>query len=114
MPELSTAGVRAARVVALAISTALVVAGPARAQDLGTLNPKPLAPLANPDDPNNPARELFGRKTTPAQLNSESIGFYAKGCLAGGEDAADQRPDLAGHAPLAESQLGASVAHPLP
>ena len=56
----------------------------AGAQDLGTLDPKPLPPLANPNDPNNPAKELFGRKTEPAPLKSEAIGFYAKGCLAGG------------------------------
>ena len=34
----------------------------ATAQDKGTLNPKPLPPLANPDDPKTPAKELFGRK----------------------------------------------------
>src|SRR5438128_2241860 len=73
---------------ALAFATALLAAvGPhaAGAQDLGTLDPKPLPPLANPADPNNPAKELFGRKTTPAQLKSEAIGFYAKGCLAGAQ-----------------------------
>ena len=36
------------------------------AQDKGTLNPKPLPPLANPDDPKLAAKELFGRKTTAA------------------------------------------------
>ena len=30
-----------------------------------------------------PAKELFGRIRTPAPLAARSIGFYAKGCLAG-------------------------------
>src|SRR5206468_2265526 len=30
-----------------------------------------------------PAKELFGRKAEPAPLETRSIGFYAKGCLAG-------------------------------
>ena len=54
-----------------------------QAQDLGTLNPKPLPPLANPDDPTLPAKELFGRRTTPAQMPAKPIGFYSRGCLAG-------------------------------
>ena len=48
------------------------------------MNPKPLAPLAHPDDPKNPARELFARKTEPLPLAARSIGFYTHGCLAGG------------------------------
>ncbi|HEY1365315.1 MAG TPA: penicillin-insensitive murein endopeptidase [Xanthobacteraceae bacterium] len=53
------------------------------AQDKGTLDPQPLAPLAHPDNPATPAKELFGRKAEPAHLASRTIGFYAKGCLAG-------------------------------
>jgi penicillin-insensitive murein DD-endopeptidase len=56
----------------------------ASAQDKGTLNPEPLPPLAKPDNPRTPARELFARKTTPTALPARSIGFYTKGCLAGG------------------------------
>jgi penicillin-insensitive murein endopeptidase len=44
-----------------------------------------LPPLAHPDDPALAAKELFGRKTHAARLAPRSIGFYAKGCLAGGE-----------------------------
>ncbi|MGH8639529.1 MAG: penicillin-insensitive murein endopeptidase [Burkholderiales bacterium] len=55
----------------------------ALAQDKGTVNPKPLPPLAKPDDPKTPAKELFVRRPLPAPLASRSIGFYAKGCLAG-------------------------------
>jgi penicillin-insensitive murein endopeptidase len=54
------------------------------AQDKGSINPAPLPPLAKPDDPKTRAKELFGRKTTPAPLQARTIGFYAKGCLAGG------------------------------
>ncbi|MFL6799680.1 MAG: penicillin-insensitive murein endopeptidase [Xanthobacteraceae bacterium] len=55
----------------------------AHAQDKGTLNPEPLPPLAHPNDPSTPAPELFGRKAAPAKLEARTIGFYAKGCLAG-------------------------------
>lgn len=67
----------------LALAFALLGAAPTTAQDRGTLNPKPLPPLANPDDPSVPAKELFGRKTVPAPLKARSIGSYAKGCVAG-------------------------------
>jgi penicillin-insensitive murein endopeptidase len=55
----------------------------AQAQDIGTLQPKPLPPIENPDDPSIPAKELFGRKTTPAPLEARVIGYYTSGCLAG-------------------------------
>src|SRR6516165_9200975 len=55
----------------------------ARAQDRGTLNPQPLPPLAKPDDPATPAKELFGRKTAPANRRTRTLGFYSKGCPAG-------------------------------
>jgi penicillin-insensitive murein endopeptidase len=55
----------------------------AAAQDKGTVNPKPLPPLAKPDDPTTPAKELFARKPAPAPLQARTIGFYSKGCLAG-------------------------------
>jgi penicillin-insensitive murein endopeptidase len=55
----------------------------AAAQDIGTLNPKPLPPIANPNDPATPAKDLFGRKTEPAPLAARAIGYYTGGCLAG-------------------------------
>jgi len=70
--------------VAAAFAAGFFAAGTARAQDKGTLNPQPLPPLAKPDDPATPAKQLFGRKTGPAPLQARTIGFYAKGCLAGG------------------------------
>src|SRR4051794_16726277 len=63
----------------------MLVAGPVRAQDKGTLDPQPLPELANPADPKTPAKQLFGRRNTPAKLDTQVIGFYSKGCLAGGE-----------------------------
>ena len=58
--------------------------GAALAQDKGSVDPQPLPPLANPNDPKVPAKDLFGRKLTPANLQARAIGFYSKGCLAGG------------------------------
>ncbi|WP_439923438.1 penicillin-insensitive murein endopeptidase [Nitrobacter sp. JJSN] len=55
------------------------------AQDKGTLYPKPLPPLANPDDPTLGAKQLFGRKMLPTAGSPHVIGFYAKGCIAGAE-----------------------------
>jgi penicillin-insensitive murein endopeptidase len=56
----------------------------AHAQDVGTVNPEPLPPLANPNSPPTPARELFARKTTPLAGPARSIGTYNGGCLEGG------------------------------
>ena len=50
----------------------------------GTLNPQPLPPLANPDLPSTPAKDLFARKLTPLPGPARPIGSYADGCLAGG------------------------------
>ncbi|MDH7797396.1 penicillin-insensitive murein endopeptidase [Beijerinckia sp. GAS462] len=59
------------------------LAAGALAQDRGSVNPQPLPPLANPNSPTTPAKELFGRKPDPAPMAVRSIGFYSKGCLAG-------------------------------
>src|SRR5690242_1720873 len=43
------------------------------------------AQAQTPNPPANaPAKELFGKKTDAAQLKARAIGFYSKGCLAGG------------------------------
>jgi penicillin-insensitive murein endopeptidase len=68
---------------ALFFSLLAAAGGSARAQDVGALAPKPPPPLANPTDPKLAAKQLFGRVTTPADLQARSIGFYARGCLAG-------------------------------
>src|SRR5246500_1611647 len=69
----------------LALPIAALAATAVLGQDKGSVDPKPLPPLANPNDPKLGAKELFGRKTSPAPLATHSIGFYAKGCLAGAE-----------------------------
>jgi penicillin-insensitive murein endopeptidase len=69
----------------LAICGGVGALAPADAQTVGSLEPKPLPPLANPKDPQLAAKELFGRRTTPAPVPARAIGFYAKGCLAGAE-----------------------------
>ena len=69
----------------LAVPIAALTATAVLSQDKGSVDPKPLPPLANPNDPELGAQELFGRKTSPAPLATHSIGFYDKGCLAGAE-----------------------------
>src|SRR5713226_5685130 len=66
------------------VLAAFLVGDIASAQDKGSINPEPLPPLAHPEDRKTPAKELFGRKVTPAWMEVHTIGFYAKGCLAGG------------------------------
>jgi penicillin-insensitive murein endopeptidase len=67
----------------LLLAAMFCAAGPALAQDPGTVDPKPLPPLAHPDSPATPAKELFGRKAKPVSMAARAIGFYAHGCLAG-------------------------------
>jgi penicillin-insensitive murein DD-endopeptidase len=61
---------------------ALMASMPALAQDVTPPGYK-LPPLTA-ITPATPAKQLFGRKTTPADLDLNSIGFYAKGCLSNG------------------------------
>ncbi|MGA2125541.1 MAG: penicillin-insensitive murein endopeptidase [Xanthobacteraceae bacterium] len=72
----------AARRLAVALAFA-VAAGPACAQEKGTLNPAPLPPLAHPNDPATPAKDLAARKLTPVPMQARAIGTYVRGCLAG-------------------------------
>jgi penicillin-insensitive murein endopeptidase len=57
----------------------------ALAQDKGSVEPKPLPPLANPNDPKVAAKELFARKLLPAAMPARVIGSYSAGCVAGAE-----------------------------
>src|SRR5438093_1979010 len=71
--------------IALLISMGLANAA-AWAQDKGTVDAKPLPPLANPNDPKIGAKELFARKYLPAAADKPRVvGFYAHGCIAGAE-----------------------------
>src|SRR5436190_21802663 len=74
----------AAMLGSLVIPALFAAVTSAPAQDLGTLNPTPLPPLAIPDSPKMLAKELFARKATPVPGNAKSIGTYNNGCLAGG------------------------------
>jgi penicillin-insensitive murein DD-endopeptidase len=67
----------------LLLALLLSGAGPAFAQDPGTLDKEPLPPLDHPDSASTPAKELFARKAKPLPLAARSIGFYSAGCLAG-------------------------------
>jgi penicillin-insensitive murein endopeptidase len=49
------------RLVHLVCIVLLAGVSSAPAQDPGSLNPTPLPPLANPDSPKTPAKELFVR-----------------------------------------------------
>lgn len=60
----------------------LALAAPAQAQDV-TPAGFTLPPL-QAITPQTPAKELFGRASAPADMPSAPVGFYAKGCLAGG------------------------------
>jgi len=71
-------------IVALLLLSAAGATG-AVAQDKGSIDPKPLPPLANPGDPKLGAKELFARKLLPAAMPTRVIGSYAKGCIAGAE-----------------------------
>src|ERR1700732_2855104 len=72
-------------ILLLLMSAAVVCATVALAQDKGSVDPKPLPPLANPSDPKLGAKELFGRKVLPAAMPTRVVGFYAKGCIAGAQ-----------------------------
>jgi penicillin-insensitive murein DD-endopeptidase len=69
----------------LLLSAAVLSASAALAQDKGSVDAKPLPPLANPNDPKLGAKELFGRKVLPAAMPTHVLGFYAHGCIAGAE-----------------------------
>src|SRR5580692_3479655 len=77
--------VRLIRICLLLVATVLVGAHGAVAQDKGSVDPKPLPPLANPNDPKLAAKELFARKLLPAALPTHVYGFYSHGCIAGAE-----------------------------
>src|ERR1700730_2771873 len=74
------------RLVCLAALLASVgISGEALSQEKGTLEPMRLPPLAHPEDPSTPAKQLCGRQAVPAALAARTIGFYSRGCFAGGQ-----------------------------
>ncbi|MGE3246990.1 MAG: penicillin-insensitive murein endopeptidase [Beijerinckiaceae bacterium] len=73
------------RTIFLSAACCLAVLSSACAQTRGTLSGVSLPPLKNPESLANPAKEVFGRKLLPADMQARSIGFYSRGCLAGAE-----------------------------
>jgi penicillin-insensitive murein endopeptidase len=73
------------RITPLLLFLAVLNAGAALAQDKGSVNPRPLPPLANPNDPKLGAKELFARKLLPTAGATRVVGSYVKGCIAGAE-----------------------------
>src|ERR1700688_2546836 len=76
-----------ARLILIALLSSLALADVrlALAQDKGSVDPKPLPPLADPSDPKVAAKELFARKLLPSATPTHVIGSYIKGCIAGAE-----------------------------
>jgi len=72
--------------LAAALLLLTLAAGSAWPQARGSVDPKPLPPLAHPDDPATPAKQLFGRKAKPTEGKPEVIGYYSKGCMAGARE----------------------------
>ena len=74
--------------LAIGILAGLAWASPAAAQDVTTI--KTLSDMAVPPPRDLksamalPAKKLFGRQKTPADLKAKAIGTYARGCLSGG------------------------------
>ncbi len=66
--------------LALVASAALLLCQAAIAE-----SDRPSADIPITDKPAVAAKELFGRAAAPAPLQARAIGFYAKGCLAGGQ-----------------------------
>ncbi len=63
----------------------LIVAQTVQAQDRGSMEPRVLAPLADPADPNLAAKQVFGRENEPSASTPRVYGFYSKGCIAGAQ-----------------------------
>jgi penicillin-insensitive murein endopeptidase len=72
-------------VVFVAILAIAGSVGRTLAQEKGRLVLSSLPTSAHPYDPSTPAKQLFGREVAPAALPARPIGFYSRGCLAGGE-----------------------------
>ena len=78
------------KVVAAGLMAALCQAAgattEAQAAQPGAVPPLPVAIEGRPEAREQvPAKQLFGRTTDAAPLNPAAIGFYSRGCLAGGE-----------------------------
>ena len=70
------------RIAPLLLAMMLLSAGDASAQDKGSVNPKPLPPLANPDDPSVGAKELFARNLSLLLERKIDGSFLERGTFA--------------------------------
>jgi penicillin-insensitive murein endopeptidase len=76
--------------VVLAFATYPMLGPASQAASAAAKPKKPLVRKAEP--PATPAKQLFGAAATPAPLAARSIGFYARGCLAGARPLAIDGP----------------------
>ncbi len=83
------------------------------AQDLGTLNARKLPPLTHVKA-STPAKQLFGRVLSPSEAATRSIGFYSRGCLAGGVALPVNGPDWQVMRLSRKPQLGHAAACLIP
>lgn len=95
-------------IILLLLSFACLGAGGALAQDKGSVNPKPLPSLANPNDPDLAAKELFARKLLPSKGPAHVIGSYTRGCIGG----AEQIPINGDHWQVMRLSRNRSYGHP--
>lgn len=86
-------GRKAARHLALPLALALAMAaggglltpGPATADPIARKIAEDAADRGKAELEKKPAKELFGYKPEAAKLKARAIGFYSRGCLAGGQ-----------------------------
>ncbi|MGY4329094.1 hypothetical protein ACVWWG_003511 [Bradyrhizobium sp. LB7.2] len=89
------------RLTPLLLVMTLLAAGDALAQDKGSVTPKPLPPLTNPNDPSIGARELFARKLLPSRGTGPCHRLLRQGLHRRRRADAAQRRQLAGDATVA-------------
>jgi len=71
------------RFCATLVTLLTILAGGAVAQDVGPL--PAIGDISSLPLDKIPAKKLFASKRSPANLKARAIGFYSKGCLAGGK-----------------------------
>jgi len=71
------------RLCAALITVLIALGNVAHAQDVGPL--PAIGDISSLPLDKVPAKKLFASKRSPADLRARAIGFYSKGCLAGGE-----------------------------
>ena len=94
--------------IPLIIAMAAANAAGAWAQDKGTVHPKPLPPLANPNDPEDRRQGTVRPQGAAGGDAGAGARVLCPRLHRGRRRAADQRRYLAGDAVVAQSQLGAS------